>query len=401
MRQATCRIALFFCFTFSLAVLSNMVQAQAHTVLYNFSEISGGELPTAGITFDQQGRIYGTAAGTGLENHGEVYRLAREGEGWIYSPLYSFGSQRHQDGDEPFAGVVFGPDGVLYGTTYEGGTTGHGTVYSLQPPPTACHAVTCPWLSTIVYNFTGETDGAYPEFGNLIFDHAGNIYGTTYAGGSFDDGVVFKLTRSGGGWTESVIWSFTGGSDGANPFGGVIFDSAGNLYGTTQGAVYELSPTQSGWTETTLYSFTDPANGPGASGLIWDGQGDLFGITGGGFEGNNSVVYELTPQNGRWSFSVLQNFGLQNIGPVAPPTFDSQGNLYGPIPTYPSNGLGEIFKLTPSGDQWIYSSFYQFTGCEGDAWPVGAVTFDANGNIYGTTQRGGTGCVGTVWEITP
>jgi len=311
MRQTTRRIAFFFCSTLSLAVLSNIGQAQTETVLYSFTGGASGESPYAGITFDQQGRIYGTTVYGGIHNEGLVYRLAHEGEGWILSPLYSFGSQ-HQDGSNPFAGVIFGPDGVLYGTTYNGGATGHGTVFSLQPPATACKSVLCPWLETILYSFTGGADGAYPAYGNLAFDRAGNIYGTAYGGGSSGDGVVFKLTRSGSGWVESVLWNF-GGSTGYATLGGVIFDSADNLYGTTNSVVYELSPTQSGWSETTLYSFTDPANGGGAGGLTWDAHGDLFGITGGGFQGGNSAVYELTPQNGSWSFSVLQNLGFNTL----------------------------------------------------------------------------------------
>jgi uncharacterized repeat protein (TIGR03803 family) len=397
MRQTTRRIALFFCFTLSLTVLSNIAQAQTETVLYIFSGGCGFS-PFAGITFDQQGRIYGTTAYGGARSKGVVYRLAREGEGWICSPLHSFASQ-DQDGSTPLAGVVFGPDGLLYGTTQEGGAEGYGTVFSLQPPATACKSFLCPWLETILYSFTGGTDGAYPAYGNLVFDQAGNIYGTTYSGGSSDRGVVFKLTRSGSGWAESALWRVIGG-EGGSPLGGVIFDSAGNLYGTTDQTVYELSPTQSGWSETTLYSFTDPANGGGAGGLIWDAHGDLFGITGGGPLGGNSAVYELRPQNGSWSFSVLQNFGSEYFAPLAPPTFDSQGNLYGPLPSYPSEGFGEIFELTPAGNQWIYSPFYQFPGGNGGAGPVGPVIFDANGNMYGTAA-GVLGGPDTVWEITP
>jgi uncharacterized repeat protein (TIGR03803 family) len=400
MRHITRRIGFLFCLTLSLAVLSNLAHGQAETVLYNFTYDNNGiygQSPSAGITFDQQGRVYGTAAGSD-ENHGVVYRLAREGQGWIYSLLYSFGYHFGQDGKTPAAGVVFGPSGLLYGTTVLGGGTGNGTVFSLRPPATPCHAIQCTWLETILYSFTGGTDGERPGSGNLVFDSAGNIYGTTTYGGSFGKGVVFKLTRSGSGWTQSVLWNFTGGSDGANPVSGVIFDSAGNLYGTTPGAVYELSPMQSGWIETTLYSFTDPSTGPGSGGLIWDGHGNLFGITGGAR--TNSVAYELTPQNGGWSFSVLYNFGMQSSGPFAAPTFDSQGNLYGSLPSDPDNG-GEIFMLTHSGDQWIYSPYYHFASCGGAAWPSGAVTFDANGNMFGTTVHGGTGCAGTVWEITP
>ena len=375
-------------------------QAQTLTVLHSFSASqngAGGSAPFAGVTFDQQGRIYGTTYYGGGHGDGVVYRLVREGEGWILSPIYSFGSQPH-DGILPYARVVFGPDGLLYGTTSYGGAEGYGTVFSLQPPATACKVALCPWLETTLYSFTNGADGGYPQFGDLIFDQAGNMYGTTYGGGTSGEGVVFKLTRSNSGWAESVIWNF-GGSSGCCPYGGMIFDSAGNLYGTTVGTVYELSPTQSGWNETKLYSFTGE-NGSGAGGLIM-AHGDLFGITG-GVDGGIAAVYELTPQDGSWSFSLLQNFGSQYTAPVAPPTFDSQGNLYGPLVFGGNDGGGEIFKLTPTGNFWVYSPFYQFDNCRGNGCnPIGAVTFDASGNMYGTTFDGGTDGGGTVWEVTP
>ncbi|MGA2902446.1 MAG: choice-of-anchor tandem repeat GloVer-containing protein [Candidatus Korobacteraceae bacterium] len=227
-------------------IVAPAAQAQTLTVLHNFTGGGDGNGPYAGITFDQQGRIYGTTAYGGSHQDGVVYRLVHEGEGWVLSPIYSFGSQGRQDGSQPYARVVFGPDGLLYGTTDLGGAYGYGTVFSLQPPATACKAFLCPWLETVIYSFTFDS-GVYPGYGDLVFDQAGNIYGTAFNGGS-GGGVVFKLTRSGSGWTESVLWNFTGGNDGFLPLGGVIFDNAGNLYGTTSdggsgdaGTVYELS----------------------------------------------------------------------------------------------------------------------------------------------------------------
>jgi uncharacterized repeat protein (TIGR03803 family) len=388
---------------FALLALAVAAQAQTLSVLHNFTGGTDGSYPTAGVTFDQQGRIYGTASSDGRYDSGVVYRLVHEGEGWVLSPIYSFNFHDH-DGNTPYARVVFGPDGLLYGTTNVGGAHDFGTVFSLRPPATACTAALCPWDETILYSFTGGADGGYPYYGDLIFDQAGNIYGTTYAGGSSSQGVIFKLTRSGSGWTESVLWGFSRGSDGANPLSGVIFDNAGNLYGTTSsggsnslGTVYELSPTQSGWSETTLYSFTNNDNGGGSGGLIMDAQGDLFGITGGSDSGG--AAYELTPQNGSWSFALLQKFqGF--FGAVAAPTFDSNGNLYGPLSNDGSDDLGEIFRLTPSGNQWLYSPYYQFTSSGSGAEPYGAVLFDASGNMYGTAFDLGAG-EGTVWEITP
>lgn len=379
-------------------------QAQTLTNLHTFTGGPDGYEPYAGVTLDQQGRIYGTAYQGGSHGDGVVFRLVRQNGAWVFSPIYIFGSRDH-DGNTPFSRVVFGPGGLLYGTTFSGGAGNSGTVFSLQPPITACKSFLCPWTETILYSFTGAGDGGGPAYGDLAFDQAGNIYGTTISGGSSNQGVVFKLTRSGGSWTESVLWNFTGQGDGANPVSGVTFDNAGNLYGTTStygsgysGAVYELSPTQSGWSETTLYSFTFET-GAGSGGLVMDAHGNLFGITG-GLDGGVSAAYELTPQNGSWSFSLIQNFGNEYIGAIAAPTFDSQGNLYGSLPTTNSDLTGEIFKLTPSGNQWIYSAFYQFDGSSAGA-PLGGVTFDASGNMYGTGLDGGSDYDGTVWKITP
>ena len=384
------------------ALTTSPAQAQTLTVLHTFTGGSDGYEPYAGVTLDPQGRIYGTTIQGGTHFDGVVFRLVREGQGWALSPIYSFGSQDH-DGINPVSRVIFGPGGLLYGTTPTGGAGDGGTVFSLQPPATACKAVLCPWVETILYSFTGGADGGDPLYGDLCFDQAGNIYGTTAGGGSSNLGVVFKLAPSGSGWTESVIWNFTGDSDGGVPTAGVIFDNAGNLYGTTSaygshysGTVYELSPTQSGWSETTLYSFTGDT-GAGSGGLIMDAHGNLFGITG-GLDGGTGAAYELTPQNGGWSFSLLQNFGSEYLGTLAAPTFDSHGILYGPLPTIGPSG--EIFQLTPSGNQWIYRSFYTFNGSNSGV-PLGAVTFDASGNMYGTGIDGGSEDDGTVWEITP
>jgi uncharacterized repeat protein (TIGR03803 family) len=388
MCHTTRRIALFFGFTFLLAVLSNTLQAQTETVIYDI-----GGYPLSGVTLGTQGTIYGTTPYGGAHSGGEVYRLERSNGTWAFSRLYSFGYM-DQDGSNPYASVVFGPDGLLYGTTSADGAYGGGTVFSLRPPASrTCGTAQCSWIETTLFNFSGGADGGYPGYGNLVFDQAGNMYGTTYSGGSSGGGVVFKLTRSGSGWAESVIWNFGNGS-GYDPISGVIFDSAGNLYGTTPGSVYELSPTQSGWTETTL-----SAEVGGYGGLTFDTHGNLFGITGSGPQGGNAEVYELTPQNGSWSLSMLENFGDQYFGPAAAPTFDARGNLYGPLPNTTTNPAGEIFKLAPSGNQWIYSSYYQFTGGSGGNMPVGAVTFDASGNMYGTTI--GEGGHAVVWEITP
>jgi uncharacterized repeat protein (TIGR03803 family) len=196
MRQTTRRIALFFCFIFSLAVLSNIAQGQTLTVLHSFTGGGDGEYPEAGLTMDRAGNFYGTTSEGGPADAGVVFRLSRVGSGRVLTPLYSFGGGA--DGAYPYGGVVIGPDGGLYGTTSHGGQHGQGTVYRLRPSPVPCHTVICPWEETVLYSFTGGDDGANPGWGNLVFDRAGNLYGTTVYGGFGGSGVVFELTPSNG-----------------------------------------------------------------------------------------------------------------------------------------------------------------------------------------------------------
>lgn len=391
-------------------VAAPAAQAQTLTVLYNFGNGGVGSEPLSGLIMDQAGRLYGTTYDGGTQGYGTVYRLSRAGSGWTATPLYSF--QGGADGAYPVASVAFGPNGTLYGTTTEGGNGsngGYGTVFNLRPPASACKTVLCPWTETVLYRFTGGSDGGFGEFplaygDALVFDQAGNIYGTTPNYGAYGNGVAFKLTQSGGSWTESVLWSFTGRDDGANPLSGVIFDSAGNLYGTAeyggthgQGVVYELSPSQSGWTQTTLYSFGDEdAPGP-FGGVTMDAQGNLYGTTGGLFNGGEA--YELTQANGNWTVSRRLIFSAYE-GPFDTPTLDAEGNLYGTIAFAGLGGYGEVFKLTPSGGGWIYTDLGDFDLANGGD-PVGGVIFDANGNLYGTTSLGGEYTNGIVWELTP
>ncbi len=393
------------------SVATEWAQAQTFNVLYNFT-ISGnvGDVPKSGVVRDQAGRIYGTNSSGGEYGYGTVYRLARAGSSWIATGLYSF--QGGTDGATPIANVLFGPDGTLYGTTIAGGTGGnggYGTVFNLRPPATVCKAALCPWEETVLYRFTGGSDGGFggASFADaLVFDQAGNIYGTTPTGGANGYGVVFELTHSGGSWSESVLWSFTGGSAGCFPASGVIFDSAGNLYGTAsycgtqnQGVVYELSPSGSGWTQQPLYSFGDGDYGQPYGGVTMDAQGNLYGTTG-DYSGTGEA-YELTLSGGSWTVARRQFLGATSQGAFDTPTLDTQGNLYGTIIEGGNEGLGEVFELTPSGSGWIYTDLFDFTEGPNHAYePVGAVVFDSSGNLYGTASLGGLYGGGVVWEIT-
>jgi len=238
-----------------------------------------------------------------------------------------------------------------------------------------------------------------------LFDGAGNIYGAAAGGGASGQGAIFKLTRSGSNWTESVLYSFTAGADGCDPTSGPVFDTAGNIYGVTFGAacfqwgtVYKLTPSQSGWTETTLYTITN-RDGGNPTGLTIDAHGNLFGLT--GVDGTG-IAYELSPAGGSWTFTVLATLPTGYQGPFDAPTLDAQGNLYGTSCCVPEPEIdGVVFKLTPTGIGWNYTNLHVFGGFDDGEGPTGGVTLDSNGNLYGTTDMGGQDTWGTVWEITP
>ena len=273
--------------------------------------------------------------------------------------------------------------------------------------------------------------GGVPN-GGIVFDQAGNIYGTTSQGGIANPscrfgqcGVVYNLTPSHGSWTQSVIYSFSGGSDGGSPLSGLTFDGAGNLYGTTFyggqtcrygcGTVYQLTPTGQGWTETVLYSFPNVAGGTNPwGGLIFDSSGNLYGTTSQGGDFNCvpvgcGTVFSLSPGNGGWVYTVLYTFTESNDQEARASLFmDAVGNLYGTTYGDSSDTYGNVFQLTPSNGSWIYTSLHEFTRGADGGDPSGSVIMDAQGNLYGTAslwgQTGGIcstyGC-GTVWEITP
>lgn len=418
---------------FALAIVATpAAQGQTFQVIHNFTGGGDGAGPAAGLTLDIAGNLYGTAQGGGV-GYGVVFKLRHSGSAWVLTPLYSFGGG--SDGSFPDGRVAVAQDGTLYGTTSRGGSGngcqgyGCGTVFRLTPSPTAPRTALTPWSETVFFRFTGGSDGAVPS-GDLTFDQSGNVYGTAGQGGlqtncsGYGCGVVYELTPSGGSWTETVLYSFEGysysgqGYDGSSPSGGVVFDRAGNLYGATanggqyvQGEVYQLSPSGSSWTEQILYSFTGHPDGwSPTGGLIMDSSGNLYGATTGG--GNNAcggygcgTVFEVTPNNGGWSFNTLYQFtGLgyeNNCGPWDKLLMDDAGSLYGTTFCGGPIGLGTVFKLTPSNGGWAYTDLHDFTN-HGDGYgPIGSVMLDANGNLYGTAFYGGANGHGIVWEITP
>jgi len=223
------------------------------------------------------------------------------------------------DGADPAGRVIVAPSGVLYGTTAYGNGTGcsHGVgcgvVFKLTPPSTICRSVSCPWVETTLYGFTGSSDGGKPV-GDLALDQSGNIYGTTFEGGN-GYGVVYELSPSGGGWRETILYAPRSDGDGAVPEDGVTIDHAGNLYGVFAdngpngfGAVYELSRSGSGWAEQTVYGFVSEQDGSTPTGgLILDSAGNLYGTAHNG-PGGDGIVYELSPSDHGWQFNTLYAF---------------------------------------------------------------------------------------------
>lgn len=414
--------------TFALAIIAMLpllatqsAQAQTLAVIHDFTYNQQGN-SYARLVMDKRGNLYGTASGDGAAGYGMVFKLTHNESGWVFSPLYSF--QGGSDGAYPVGGLTFGPDGSLYGTTSQGGgsycpgSQGCGTVLKLSPPATACKTALCPWTETVLYSFTGGSDGSFPT-GGVIFDPGGNIYGTAYYGGKSgqgcygnDCGVVFKLTRSASSWTESSIHSFSGAPDGANPSRDLIFDKAGNLYGTTSyggytagsctklgcGTVFQLTPSGSGWAGNVLYTFTGQSDGATPfCGLVFDSSGNLYGATIAN-QGDVGTVFELSPSNGNWTFTLLTT--LNDLGPQDTLAIDGAGNLYGVATGRRDYTPGLVFKLTASNNGWIYSTLHNFTFSDGGN-PFGGVLLDGAGNLYGTTYDGGAYGQGVVWEITP
>jgi uncharacterized repeat protein (TIGR03803 family) len=265
----------------------------------------------------------------------------------------------------------------------------------------------------VLHHFGTGTDGA-AAYGRVIFDAAGNLYGTTAFGGTSGAGIVFELANpeAPAGWTESILYNFSGGSDGSQPYGGLIFDSAGNLYGTTfqggasnAGTVYELTPGKGGaWTETVLHSFAGGADGMGPqSDLNFDQAGNLFGTTTGGGSPGNGIVFQLTPgQGGSWTETVLHRF-MTNEGtsPRAAVIFDRKGSLYGTLANDGVFGAGAVFRLKPTnGGAWTEETLHTFTGGTDGFGPLCRLIL-LRGKLYGTTVIGGGSGVGTVFELSP
>jgi len=336
--------------------------AQSESILYSFNNNHGDGIgPRASLISDSAGNLYGTTSGGGAYAYGTVFELLpKAGGGWTEKIIHSFGSSA-TDGQNPTSSLIFDSFGNLYGTTVNGGSDYFGTAFELSPGKSGS------WTVKIVHNFgsADSTDGWFPSAG-LIFDSSGDLYGTTSAGGTYAKGEVFELTPNGyGAWMGTTLHSFgDGAADGSDPFSGLILDASGNLYGTTyQGGLYgtgtafELSPGSAGtWTETALFSFNNGNNGSVEANSIYAGL-----------------------------------------------ISDSAGNLYGTGYNGGARNYGAVFELSPKASGgWTQKTLHSFdnNGTDGSN-PEGGLIFDAAGNLYGTTYNGGAYGLGAVFELAP
>lgn len=397
----------------ALAMLAGMTtQAQTFTVLHSFTGGADGSQPAAGLIQDARGALYGTTYQGGNEGFGVAFRLTDSQFGWVETYLAEFAQDAN--GASPVARLTSGPNAVLYGTTARGGNLpcisgngGCGTVFRLNPAASSSHSA--------IYQFSGP-DGDFP-ISEVTFDRNGNIFGTTVQGGTLDEGTVFELVRSGNGWTNSVLYNFEDETAGDEPVGGLIVDSAGNIYGTTIsggdivclcGVVFELSPSGGRWTYRVLHIFTGATDGLWPQNtLMMDAAGNLYGTTsdggpGGGGGRGGGTVFELSPAGNNWDFSTI--YALPPVvesGPMSGVIMDAHGNLYGTSFGGGVYSQGLVFKLSPTNGGWEFTSLHDFQSGQDGQWPLGNLLMDASGNLFGTASQGGAYGDGTIWKITP
>ena len=397
--------------------------ADKYKTLYTFTGGKDGSLPSSGLIFDAAGHLYGTAALGGSSRNcqkgcGTVFQLTPGANGkWTGTILHTFNST---DGAAPSAGLAVDAAGNLYGTTVFGGRHNLGAVFELEP------AANGKWSEKVLHSCASNSNDGYYPYASLVIDAAGNLYGTTEAGGDHGFGTVFRLEPSANGkWTRTVLHALHGGApDGADPRASVIFDAAGNVYTTAShgstydgGNAFELIPGPKGtWADKVLHIFNNTASPWGN--LVFDAAGNLYGTTaGGGGTGCGGdgcgTVFELMPgANGDWTETILHSFkGEDGEFPVSGLVFDGAGNLYGTTyyggtggcDLFGTLGCGTVFELTPGANgSWTETIVHSFSGNGTDGtYPFAGLTFDSSGNLYGTASEGGSSDAGTVFEITP
>jgi uncharacterized repeat protein (TIGR03803 family) len=379
-------------FAFTLFTLIYGLQAQTFKVVHNFTGGVDGANPLNGLMISSTGTMYGTASAGGANNNGTVFAVSPAG---ALKVLYAF--KGGSDGSTPQSFLIEDSGGRLYGTTSAGGAYGGGTVFRIAGSK-----------ETILYNFGSASDGSAP-LGGLIFDSAGNLYGTTSAGGASGNGTVFMLSPKGSSWTETILYNFGTGTDGAIPYAAVALDSAGDVLGTTSaggtysyGTVFELSKANS-WAETIVYNFEDQDDGAVPyAGLIADGLGNFYGAaTEGGSQGGGTI-FELTPSGASWNFSAIQSVpGWGISGSFRDVMLDSNGTIYATTHCDGSYDAGTVYQLVPGGGgTWDYTLLYTFTGGTDGLYSYSNLVIN-HGKLFGTTKLGGSYGNGVVFVVVP
>lgn len=398
----------------TLTCLANVSWAASESPIYSFTGGLDGANPASQLIFDVAGNAYGTTVTGGSANCGTVFKLAPSGGGWQQSVLHSFDC--FAGGKNPYGGVTMGAQGNLYGTTVAGGSNGIcsgdgcGIVFKLTHSGGS-------WIESVVYSFHDSPDAAGPG-GALVFDHSGNLWGTSPDGGAFAQGTIFELVFNNGQWTERIIHDFTGGTDGAvGSLGPLLLDAFGNFYGVTEiggansaGTVFKLTPGSGGtWTFSTLYAFQgQPDAAFPYGGLIADSHGNLYGTTYYGGTNGAGTVFRIGPTAGigGWRDTVLYSFrgGADGGNPTSTLVFTSAGRLYGTTSMGGDSGCdcGVVFSLTPVGsNRWSESVLHTFGTHPDGAYSYYGLTPDAAGHYFGTTAAGGNQNQGVVFELMP
>ena len=379
--------------------------AVKQTAIYSFTGNADGGFPHGGVIADAKGDLFGTTTSDGAGHNGVVYELLKGKTGWTQKTLYAFTGG--SDGGIPQAALLMDGAGNLYGTTYSGGANGNGVVFALKRKPH--HA----WKYQVLWTFAGGNDGAAPS-GSLIMDASGNLYGTSTGGGTGVVGTVFELSPPANDskpWSESILYNFTGNSDGGEPMGNVLLGSDGNLYGTTAGygqynygTVYRLTQSGGKWSLSVLHAFQGGADGEvPRDGLIQDSNGVLYGTTA-GFDNSYGNVFALNTDGSNYNviYTIAGGQGFTGNGPWQTVSMDSSGALYGATYADGETANGEIFKLIPGKTGWKAKVLYEFQGGAASQYPYTTVLIDRHDNLYGTSygSAGQNGFFpGNVWEI--
>jgi uncharacterized repeat protein (TIGR03803 family) len=353
---------------------------------------------------DNLGNVFGTAENGGSGKCGVVYELVNNGGG-SYTNLTLHNFTGGNDGCEPYGGVVMDSAGNLYGTTFEGGANTGGVVYEMVNNGGGSYTL------KVIHAFSNGTGGGSP-LGDL-FMFKGSFYGVTvYGGGGGCNkgcGTVYRLTKSGGKWVETVLYVFNNHGDGYWPYAGVVLDSDGNIYGTTYqggsfrlGTVFRLSSGSN--KETILHSFDGGADGSYiTAGVVLDSAGNLYGGASEAGKGDAGTIYQLKRSGSKYGFKVIFTFtGQDGVSPYDEPghlAIDSAGNIYGTAAHGGAHNAGTVFKL--AAGSFHFTNLHNFnSGEKGGKDPSGGVNLDSLGNLYGTTVNGGNKLgYGTVWQI--